>query len=68
MLAPIASETEPVQRQQRHQPVVPWRRQAGGDQDGAELVAVEVGDVRLVDARSTDVHRWGVLDDALLLA
>ena len=58
---------QPVQRQQRHQGVIAWRGQAGGDQDGAELVAVEVGDVGLVvDPRSADVHRRGVLDDAFL--
>jgi hypothetical protein len=48
--------------------MVAWRREAGGDQDGAELVAVQVGDMGLVvDAGPTDVHRRGVLDDAFLL-
>jgi hypothetical protein len=38
--------------------VVAWRREAGGEQDGAELVPVEVGDVGLViDAGPADVHR-----------
>ena len=48
--------------------MVAWRREAGGDQDGAELVAVQVGDMGLVvDAGPTDVHRRGVLDHALFL-
>ena len=48
--------------------MIAWRRQTGGDQDRAEFVAVEVGDVGLVvDPRSADVHRRGVLDEAFLL-
>ena len=55
---------QPVQRQQRHQRVIPWRREPRGDQDDAEFVAVQVGDVGLVvDARPTDVHRRRVIDD-----
>jgi len=61
-------DAEAVQGEERHQRVVAWRRQAGGDQDGAELVAVEVGDMGLVvDAWPADVHRRGMLDDTLLL-
>ena len=46
---------QPVQRQQRHQGVIARRREPSGDQDGAELVAVKVGDVGLVvDPRSAE--------------
>jgi hypothetical protein len=39
--------------------VIAWRRQASGDQQGAELVAIEVGDVGFaVDARPADVRGW----------
>ena len=56
---------QPIQRQQRHQGVIAWRRQASGDQDRAELVAVEVGDMGLVvDPWPADVHRRRVLDHA----
>ena len=46
-------DAQPVQREQRDQGVIARRGQSGGDEDGAELVAVEVGDVGLVvDARA----------------
>ena len=49
--------SQPIQRQQRHQGVIAGRAHTGGDEDGAELVAVEVGDVGLVvDPGPTDVH------------
>ena len=35
---------QPVQRQQRHQRMIAWRRQSGGDVDRTQLVAVQVGD------------------------
>ena len=65
MLAPIASDTRsPFNASSETSAWSRGERQAGGDQDGAELVAVEVGDVGLVvDARPADVHRRGVLDD-----
>jgi hypothetical protein len=48
--------------------VVAWRRDAGRDEDGAELVAIEVSDVGLVvDAWPADVHRWRAVDDAFFL-
>ena len=66
MSAPIASETRsPFNASSETRA---WSRaddEPGGDQDGADLVAVEVGDVGLVvDARPADVHRRRVLDDA----
>jgi hypothetical protein len=49
-----------VQRQQRHQGVVAGRGEPGGDQEGAELVAIQMGHVGLVvDPRAADVHRRG---------
>jgi len=49
--------------------MVAGRRQAGGDEEGAELVAVEMGDVGLVvDARPTDMHRGRVFTDTFFFA
>ena len=69
MLAPIASETRsPFSASSETRA---WSRaepEPGSDQDGAELVAVEVGDVGLVvDPRPANVDRRRMLDDALLL-
>src|SRR5215207_7209560 len=47
--------------------MVTSRGEAGSDQDRPEFIAVQMGDVgRVVDTRSSDVHRRGMLDDALL--
>jgi hypothetical protein len=47
--------------------VVTGRAEPGGHQEGAELVAVEVSDVRLiVDPGAADVDSGGVFDDAFL--
>ena len=58
---------EPVQRQQRHQRMIPRRRKPGGDEDRTQLVTVQVGDVGLVIKLlgRRDVHRRRVLDHTL---
>ena len=42
------ADPQPVQREQRDQRMLAGRAQPGGDQDGAELVAVQGGGVGLV--------------------
>jgi len=60
---------QPIQRQQRHQRMVAWRRQSGGDQDRAEFVAVEMGEetsrgrdrTTRVTTRRNRIRRVGIL-------
>ena len=47
---------QPVQREQRDQRMLARRTKPGGDQQGAELVAIQGDGVRLViDSRAADV-------------
>jgi hypothetical protein len=55
---------QPVERKQRDQRVLSGRPEPGSDEEGAELVAVQSGGVRLVvQPRSADVRRRGVLEE-----
>jgi hypothetical protein len=58
---------QPVQRQQRDQRVLGGRPEPGGDQQRAELVAVQGGGVRLViQPGTTDVRCGRVLEELFL--
>ena len=60
-------DPQPVQRQQRDQGVLGGWAESGGDQDGAELVAVQGGGVRLVvQPGAPDVRGRGVLEELFL--
>ena len=57
---------QPVQRQQRDQRMLGGRSEPGGDQQGAELVAVQADGMRLVvRTRPADVRSWGMLQEYL---
>lgn len=61
-------QAQTVQRKQGDERMVARRRESGGDEDGAELGAVEVGNMGLVvDSWSTDMHGGRVLDDPFFL-
>jgi hypothetical protein len=68
MSAPVASETpQAVEREQRDQGMLCRRAEPGGDQYGAELVAVQRGRVGLVvHPRPPDVRGWPVIQELLL--
>jgi hypothetical protein len=52
-------DPQPVQGQQRDQGVFAATGQHGGDQEGADLVAVQTnGPGLLVEFRSADMRRW----------
>jgi len=58
---------QPVQGQQRDQRVLGGRAQAGGDEQGAELVAVQGGGVGLVvQPRPADVHGGRMIEELFL--
>jgi len=58
---------QPVQREQGDQRVLGGRPEPGGDQERAELVAVQGGGVRLVvQPRSADVRGRGMLEEFFL--
>jgi hypothetical protein len=60
-------DPQPVERQHTDQGVIAAAGQSGGDQHGADLVAVQAGGVGLVvKARSPHVRRRGHGDQALL--
>ena len=57
-----------VDGEQRHERVLPGRRQSGGDQERADLIAVKAGGVGLVvEARPAHVGRRGPFEQPLLL-
>jgi hypothetical protein len=57
---------QPVEREQRDQGVLGGRPEPGGDQQGAELVAVQGGGVRLVvQPGAADVRGRGVVEEFL---
>jgi hypothetical protein len=67
MSAPIASETRSPFSAQGDQHVLGGRPEPGSDQEGAELVAVQGGGVRLVvQPRSADVRGRGVVEEFFL--
>jgi hypothetical protein len=56
-------DPQPVQREQGDQRVLERRAEPGGDQQGAEFVAVQGDGMRLVvDPRPANVGGWGVLE------
>jgi hypothetical protein len=58
---------QPVEREQGDQRVLGGRAEPGGDQERAELVAVQGGGVRLVvQPRSADVRGRGMLEEFFL--
>ncbi len=60
-------DPQPVQRQQRDEGMLGGRPETGGDQDGAELIAVQRGGVRLIIKPGTaDVRRRGMLEKFFL--
>ena len=60
-------DSQPVECEQGDQRVLCGRPEPGGDQEGAELVAVQGGGVRLViQPRPTDVRRRRVLEELFL--
>ena len=62
-------DPQPVERQQAEQRMVTGAAEPGGDEHGADLVAVQAGRVRLVvEARSADVHRGRDRDQAFFSA
>ena len=61
-------DTQAVQREQRHQRMFPCRRQAGGDEERADLVAIQASRIRLiVEAGTAHMDGRRVLNQALLL-
>jgi hypothetical protein len=59
----MAVQPPAVEGQQGDQGMLGWRTEPGGDQDGAELVAVESSGVRLVvQPGPPDVRGRGVLE------
>jgi hypothetical protein len=57
-------DPQPVQREQGDERMLGGRAEPGGDQQGAELVAVQCDGVRLVvDSRPPDVRGRGVLEE-----
>jgi hypothetical protein len=67
MSAPVASDTpQPVQGEQGNQRMLGRCAEPGGDQQGAELVAVQRGGTGLiVHPRTADVGGRGVLEELL---
>jgi len=67
MSAPVASETpQPVQREQRDQPMFYRRPKTCGDQQSAELVAVQGDGMPLIiHPRPPDMGCWRVLEEFL---
>ena len=60
-------DAQPVERQQGDQRVLRGVAKAGGDQQRAELVAVQPGGVRLiVQPWPADMSGWGVIEEFLL--
>ena len=58
---------QPVQGEQGDQRVLGGEAEAGGDEQGAELVAVQGGGVRLVvQPGPAHLHGWGVVQELLL--
>jgi hypothetical protein len=56
-------DSQPVEREQGDQRMLERRTEPGGDQHGAEFVAVQRDSMRLVvDPRSPDVGGWRVLE------
>jgi hypothetical protein len=59
---------QPVEGQQRHQGVLSGGAEPGGDEEGADLIAVQADGVGLVvNPRAADMHRRRVGDQAFLL-
>ncbi|MGA9833162.1 MAG: hypothetical protein WBQ71_18765 [Trebonia sp.] len=57
-------DPQPVEGEQRDQGVLGGRAEPGGDQDRAELIAVQRGGVRLIiQSRAADVGGRGVLEE-----
>jgi hypothetical protein len=57
-------DPQPVQREQGDQSMLGRRTETGGDEQGAELVAIQGDGVRLViDARAADVSGRGMLKE-----
>ena len=60
-------DPQPVEREQGDEGVLDGWPKPGGHKEGAEFVAVEAGDVRLVvEPRPADMDRWRVLEKLLL--
>jgi hypothetical protein len=68
MSAPVASDTRrPVECEQGDKGVLGWRSEPGGNQEGAELVAVQGGGVRLIiQPRPAHVRGRGVVEELFL--
>jgi len=60
-------DAQPVEGQQRDQRMLGGLTEPGGDQQRAELVAVQPGGVRvIVQARTADMSGWRVLEQVFL--
>jgi hypothetical protein len=59
MSAPIASDTEPIEREERDEGVLGWCTKPRSDQKSTDLVAVEPDSIALVvETRAADVNCW----------